>query len=292
MLIAGWRSNIRASSHPVALRSILRSVSHERAEQHANNRVEFSKQLRTHVFVKEEAAKQRNNTFGGVCTKLPISKLRTPSILRSVSHERAEQHANNRVEFSKQLRTHVFVKEEAAKQRNYTFGDVCTKLPVSRLHVSSILRSGSRESQTNNRVEFRKEFVTHVFDQREPAKQRSKTYRVRVCPNAPSKTNVLERQSTEMEPCNLAARFDEIQVEKEEHIEDLCVDDAADEVQFNDVGLEPTDPVILRGRKTSLQRETAALSCNLGAYWSRASPRRLRRSSRARKQPDRFIPSF
>jgi hypothetical protein len=231
---AGWRSNIRARSHPVALRSILRSVSHEQAEQHTNNRVEFSKQLCTHVFIKEEAAQQRIHSFGGVCTKLPVSKL----------------------------------------------------------HMPSILRSGSREPQTNNRVEFRKEFVTHVFIKRLPAKQRSKTYRVRVCPNAPSKKNVLERQSTELEPCNLAARFDEIQVENEEHIEDLCVDDAADEVQFNDVGLEPTDPVVLRGRKTSLQRETAALSGNLGAYWSRASPRRLRRSSRARKQPDRFIPSF
>jgi len=65
------------------------------------------------------------------------------------------------------------------------------------------------------------------------------------------------------------------------------VDDAADKVQFNDVGLEPTDPVVLRGRKTYLylHRETAALSGNLGAYWSRASPRRLRRSSREGSSP-------
>lgn len=113
--------------------------------------------------------------------------------------------------------------------------------------------------------------------------------------------NVLERQRYELESCNLAARFDELQIEKEEHVEDLCVeevvefdpqDDAVEEVQLNDVGLRPADPVVLQGRKTTLQRETAALSDNLGAYWSRASPRCLTRSSRARKQPDRFISLF
>ena len=114
--------------------------------------------------------------------------------------------------------------------------------------------------------------------------------------------NVLERQRYELEPCNLAAaRFDELQVEKEEHVEDLCLeevvefdpqDDAVEEVQFNDVGLRPADQVVLQGKKTTLQRETAALSDDLGAYWSRASPRCLTRSSRARKQPDRFISSF
>jgi hypothetical protein len=252
------------------------------------------------VFVKEEAAKQRNYTFGGVCTKVPVSKLRPPSILRSVGHEQAEQHANNRVEFSKQLHTHVFVKEEAAKQRNYTFGGVCTKVPVSKLRPPSILRTGSRETRANNRVvEFRKEYLRHVFDKGLPAKQRSKTYLVHLCPYAPSRkksmVNVLDRQRYELESCNLAARFDELQVEKEEHVEDLCVeevvefdpqDDAVEEV------LRPADPVVLQGRKTTLQRETAALSDNLGAYWSRASPRCLTRSSRARKRPDRFISLF
>ncbi len=85
------------------------------------------------------------------------------SILRTAGHEPAEQHANNRVEFSKERRTHVFVTEEAAQQRSHTFRGVCTKLPVSTLQMPSILRSGSREPQVNNRVEFCQEFSTHVF---------------------------------------------------------------------------------------------------------------------------------
>ena len=83
---AAQHSNIRAHFHPVARRSILRTVGHEPAEQHPNNRVEFNKQLRTHVFDKEEVARQRSHTFRGECTKLPICKLQMPSILDQV-HE-------------------------------------------------------------------------------------------------------------------------------------------------------------------------------------------------------------
>ena len=83
---AAQHSNIRARFHPVARRSILRTVGHEPAEQHPNNRVEFSKQLRTHVFDKEEVARQRSHTFRGECAKLPICKLQMPSILDQV-HE-------------------------------------------------------------------------------------------------------------------------------------------------------------------------------------------------------------
>ena len=256
-------------------------------------------------FVKlRKAQQQQARLHSNICARFHPVALQ--SILRSVGHEQAEQHANNRVEFSKQLHTHVFVKEEAAKQRNYTFGGVCTKVPVSKLRPPSILRTGSGETRANNRVvEFRKEYFRHVFDKGLPAKQRSKTYLVHLCPCAPSRkkymVNVLERQRYELESCNLAARFDELQVEKEEHVEDLCVeevvefdpqDDAVEEVQFNDVGLRPADQVVLQGKNTTLQRETAALSDYLGAYWSRASPRCLTRSSRARKQPDRFISSF
>jgi hypothetical protein len=98
------------------------------------------------------------------------------------------------------------------------------------------------------------------------------------------------------EPIN----FDQLDVAEEEEethrveefVEFAPQEETVDEVQFNDVGQVPTDPVVLRSRRTSLQREAAALSCDLGTYWSEASPRRLRRSTRARKQPDRFIPSF
>jgi len=107
--------NISSRFHPVAeRRSILRAAGHEPAEQHTNNRVEFSKRLRTHVFNKEEAAQQRSQTFRGECTKLPVSTLQLPSILRSGSRE--PQQANNRVEFCEEFFTHVFVTEEAPKQ--------------------------------------------------------------------------------------------------------------------------------------------------------------------------------
>ena len=94
--------------------------------------------------------------------------------------------------------------------------------------------------------------------------------------------------------------FDQLDVAEEEEethrveevVEFVPQDETVEEVQCYDVGHVPTDPVVLRSRRTSLQREAAALSCDLGTYWSEASPRRLRRSTRARKEPDRFIPSF
>ena len=61
--------------------------------------------------------------------------------------------------------------------------------------------------------------------------------------------------------------------------------------QMEDVHVEEAQ--MPRGRKTTtLQREAAALSCELGLYWSKVSPRCLRRSTRVGKQPDHFIPSF
>jgi hypothetical protein len=353
---AAHRSNIRTRFYPVAeRRSILRTAGHEPAEQHANNRVEFSKERRTHVFVTEEAAQQRSHTFRGVCTKLPVSTLQMPPILRSGSREpqannrvefckefsthvfvtekaaqqrsqifrgectklpvstlqmpsilrsgSREPQVNNRVEFCQEFSTHVFVTEEAPKQRSQTFRGECTKLPVSTLQMPSILRSGSRQPQANNRVEFRREFLKHVFVKGLPAKQRSKTFRVHVCPSAPPRkkrtANMLEHHRSELASCNLATLFEGLQVEEEVLMEETYrVEEVVgfvpqeEEVEFNDVGHVPTDPVVLRSRRTSLQREAAALSCDLGTYWSEASPRRLRRSTRARKRPDRFIPSF
>jgi len=304
---AAKHSNIRTRFNPVAeRRSILKTVSHEPAEKHANNRVEFCKEFFTHVFDTGEAARQRSHTFRGVCTKLPVCKLRMPTILRSGSRQ---PQTNNRVEFCEEFFTHVFVTEEAPKQRSQTFRGECTKLPVYKLRMPSILRSGSREpQQTNNRVEFRKEFLKHVFVKRLPAKQRSQTFRVHVCPNAPPRKKrtaniMLEHHRSELQSCNLATRFEELQVEEEVRMEETHrveevvefapqEEETVDEVQYNDVGHVPADPVVLRSRRTSLQREAAALSCDLGTYWSEASPRRLRRSTRARKQPDRFIPSF
>jgi hypothetical protein len=114
--------------------------------------------------------------------------------------------------------------------------------------------------------------------------------RIEVEVNAPEEVVAVE------EPID----FDQLDVAEEEEethrveevVEFVPQDETVDEVQCYDVGHVPTDPVVLRSRRTSLQREAAALSCDLGTYWSEASPRRLRRSTRARKQPDRFIPSF
>ncbi len=261
---AAHRSNIRTRFYPVAeRRSILRTAGHEPAEQHANNRVEFSKERRTHVFVTEEAAQQRSHTFRGVCTKLPVSTLQMPSILRSGSRE---PQVNNRVEFCQEFSTHVFVTEEAPKQRSQTFRGECTKLPVSTLQMPSILRSGSRQPQANNRVEFRREFLKHVFVKGLPAKQRSKTFRVHVCPSAPPRkkrtANMLEHHRSELASCNLATLFEGLQVEEEVLMEETYrVEEVVgfvpqeEEVEFNDVGHVPTDPVVLRSRRTSLQRE-------------------------------------
>jgi hypothetical protein len=253
------------------------------------------------------AARQQAAKHSNIRTRFnPVAERR--SILKTVSHEPAEKHANNRVEFCKEFFTHVFDTGEAARQRSHTFRGVCTKLPVCKLRMPTILRSGSRQPQTNNRVEFRKEFLKHVFVKRLPAKQRSQTFRVHVCPNAPPRKKrtaniMLEHHRSELQSCNLATRFEELQVEEEVRMEETHrveevvefapqEEETVDEVQYNDVGHVPADPVVLRSRRTSLQREAAALSCDLGTYWSEASPRRLRRSTRARKQPDRFIPSF
>ena len=58
--------------------------------------------------------------------------------------------------------------------------------------------------------------------------------------------------------------------------------------------LEEVQSVVVEGRVSrkgsSLQREVAALSSDLGVYRSEPSPRRLRRSRRATKAPERFVP--
>jgi ribulose kinase len=62
-----------------------------------------------------------------------------------------------------------------------------------------------------------------------------------------------------------------------------------EEVQFDDAGHVPADPIV--PRKRALQRELAALRSDLGVYWGKTSSR-LRRSRRVSKAPERFIPTF
>ena len=63
-----------------------------------------------------------------------------------------------------------------------------------------------------------------------------------------------------------------------------------EEVQFDDAGHVPADPIVPR-KGVSMQREIAALRSDLGVYWSKTSSR-LRRSRRVSKAPERFVPSF
>jgi len=62
-------------------------------------------------------------------------------------------------------------------------------------------------------------------------------------------------------------------------------------VQFEDAGHMPEESVEQR-KRTSMGSEIAALSGNLGVYWSQAAPRRLRRSRRSTRAPERFVPTF
>ena len=61
-------------------------------------------------------------------------------------------------------------------------------------------------------------------------------------------------------------------------------------MQFEDAGHVPEESVEQR-KRTAMGREVAALSSNLGVYW-KAAPRRLRRSRRSTKAPERFVPTF
>jgi hypothetical protein len=62
------------------------------------------------------------------------------------------------------------------------------------------------------------------------------------------------------------------------------------QVQFDDAGHVPADPIVPR-KGVSVQRELAALHSDLGVYWSKTSSR-LRRSRRVSRAPERFLPSF
>eukprot|EP00984_Skeletonema_dohrnii_P010946 scaffold4314_cov117-Skeletonema_dohrnii-CCMP3373.AAC.6 len=58
-------------------------------------------------------------------------------------------------------------------------------------------------------------------------------------------------------------------------------------VQFEDAGHAPEELGGQRNRGASMRREG-----DLGVYWSQADPRRLRRSRRSTKAPERFVPTF
>eukprot|EP00985_Skeletonema_marinoi_P013383 scaffold6617_cov135-Skeletonema_marinoi.AAC.1 len=63
-------------------------------------------------------------------------------------------------------------------------------------------------------------------------------------------------------------------------------------VQFEDAVHAPEESGGQRNRGASMRREVAGLAGDLGVYWSQAAPRRLRRSRRSTKAPERFVPTF
>ena len=79
--------------------------------------------------------------------------------------------------------------------------------------------------------------------------------------------------------------------ETEAVVEDISFEPADDHIVEDDLAEEaPTELVVREEVEATppapLQREVAALQSSLGPYWE------PRRSSRVRKRPDRFVPSF
>ena len=87
----------------------------------------------------------------------------------------------------------------------------------------------------------------------------------------------------------LVAYEEEVQELELPHVEEAQEEEEG--VQFEDAGHVPEESVEQR-KRTAMGREVAALSSNLGVYWSQAAPRRLRRSRRSTKAPERFVPTF
>jgi hypothetical protein len=86
----------------------------------------------------------------------------------------------------------------------------------------------------------------------------------------------------------LVAYEEEVQELELPHVEDP----EEEGVQFEDAGHAPEESGGQRNRGALMRREVAGLAGDLGVYWSQAAPRRLRRSRRSTKAPERFVPTF
>jgi len=86
--------------------------------------------------------------------------------------------------------------------------------------------------------------------------------------------------------------YEEEEVEMElPHVEEQEAQEEEEGVQFEDAGHVPEESVEQR-KRTAMGREVAGLAGDLGVYWSQAAPRRLRRSRRSTRAPERFVPTF
>eukprot|EP00984_Skeletonema_dohrnii_P026977 scaffold16408_cov70-Skeletonema_dohrnii-CCMP3373.AAC.1 len=94
-------------------------------------------------------------------------------------------------------------------------------------------------------------------------------------------------------PESVQVEYDEEVTEMLPHVEERQAQEQEEEegVQFEDPGHVPEESVEQR-KRTAMGREVAGLAGDLGVYWSQAAPRRLRRSRRSTKAPERFVPTF
>ena len=86
-------------------------------------------------------------------------------------------------------------------------------------------------------------------------------------------------------PESVLVAYDEEVTEMElPHVEERQAQEEEEGVQFEDAGQSK--------RGASMECEVAGLDGDLGVYWSQAAPRRLRRSRRSTRAPERFVPTF
>ena len=93
-------------------------------------------------------------------------------------------------------------------------------------------------------------------------------------------------------PESVLVAYDEEVTEMElPHVEERQAQEEEEGVQLEDADHVPEESVEQR-KRTAMGREVAGLAGDLGVYWSQAAPRRLRRSRRSTKAPERFVPTF
>ena len=170
----------------------------------------------------------------------------------------------------------------------------CSRAPVGQQPApaprsGSILRRSGQQRCNNHNVVFGLTYTALAFDETHTFLQE-----VHCIPILPG---------SKLEPVVEEVVEEVVEVPRappEEEIDLQFDDDAGDEpaepnvdMQFDDdAGDEPAEPIVSR-KRVSLKRELAALCCDLGVFWSTTTPpRRLRRSRRSSKAPERFSPSF
>ena len=159
-------------------------------------------------------------------------------------------------------------RQEAARRSRAPVGQQPAPAPRS----GSILRRSGQQRCNNRNVVFGLTYTTLAFDETHTFPQE-----VHCIPILPG---------SKLEPVVEEVVEEVVEVPRAPPEEET-------NLQFDDdAGDKPAEPIVPR-KRVSLKRELAALSCDLGVFWSTTTPpRRLRRSRRSSKAPERFSPSF